>query len=184
MTMCDDSDRKLSPLTPYGALFKASAISILRKHDIKCRSDLTAAVIWECALTVSPMRFPSCAALAADTADLVSHSVILPHLIALHMAACHLPQFPKALLQMTCKITIQRSPVNLVDILEFFLQWNANMMFKFFKKPKTITLTLVTYHTFPWLDAGLVTRLPSFWITTPSGANHLTGMVLGAFGLL
>ena len=56
------------------------------------------------ALTVSPEHFLYCAVQAAYTADLVSHSVTLLHLTSVHMVAYHLLQFPKVLLQMTCKI--------------------------------------------------------------------------------
>lgn len=49
-------------------------------------------------------HFLCCAVQAAYTADLVSRSVTLLHLISVHMVAYHLLQFPKVLLQMTCKI--------------------------------------------------------------------------------
>ena len=55
-------------------------------------------------LTLSPGRSPGCMALAADRGGLVSHSVRLLHLKAVHKAVYHIPQFPKVLLQMTCKI--------------------------------------------------------------------------------
>lgn len=74
-------------------------------EQVETIQDFRAYIDRQRVLTVSPIRFPYCVALAADRVDLVSHFEALPHLKVLHMAVYRLPRFPTGSHQMTCKNT-------------------------------------------------------------------------------